>query len=191
MALALLALLSVTAPASAHTELVRSDPRDGQTLGQAPQSVALTFSDDIAAEFAGVTLSVSGSEPAELPTRTQGPEVVAEIPEGAAGSWRLAYRVVSADGHPISGTIGFTVTASSPTVSDTPGGGAETPAPEVATESPADGSGSSSDPHSRPLEAADADAGAAWPLFGGLAAVAAAVVAAVALVLLRGRGGAS
>jgi Uncharacterized protein, homolog of Cu resistance protein CopC len=41
-------------------------------------------------------------------------DIPAELPD-ASDTWKVAYRVVSADGHPISGTISFTVATAAPT----------------------------------------------------------------------------
>lgn len=44
---ALLYVLAGAAPASAHTELVRSTPKDGTELGKAPAHLTLTFDEPV------------------------------------------------------------------------------------------------------------------------------------------------
>ena len=60
------ALLLGAGPASAHTRLSSSDPADGTSVADAPAAVALTFNEDISAEFA--QLRVLGPDGAEYQT---------------------------------------------------------------------------------------------------------------------------
>jgi methionine-rich copper-binding protein CopC len=57
---ACLALLLGAAPAFAHTRLESSNPTDKSSVDAAPESVSLTFNEDISAEFA--TMSVVGPD---------------------------------------------------------------------------------------------------------------------------------
>ena len=181
-ALAVLALLSAPAPASAHTALTGSDPADGDTLARPPETIELAFSDDIAAQFVAVTLSVAGGEPSLVPAHTEGTQVLAEVAEDSAGLWQLTYRVVSTDGHPVTGTVGFT--AAAPPVADT-----ATPQPQVPG-STAAGTATSSQPSAGAAEASsDSDPAAARESGAGTAwvwvALGVAGVATVAALLLR------
>lgn len=99
--------------AAAHSDLTASSPTAG-SRGVLPKSVVLTFSEDVEPSFARVTLAVDGAEPATLPTQVTGAEVSATPPTApeqtdAQQVWKVAYRVVSGDGHPITGTLTFTV----------------------------------------------------------------------------------
>lgn len=126
--LALLAALLVSAvplvtasPAQAHSDLVSSTPADGSELAQPPASVALVFNEDIAE--AGLQVVAKGPDGAVTlgaPTVT-GATVTATWPQDATtpGEYQVAYRVVSADGHPIDGTVAFGLTGS--TSSTNPG----------------------------------------------------------------------
>ncbi|MGK2876615.1 MAG: copper resistance CopC family protein [Nocardioides sp.] len=100
-------------PAAAHTDLVGSDPAADSTLREAPDQVTLRFNEPMEPRLAKVALTTSGREAAQL-TVTAGSEpttLVADVPgEGmAGGAWEVAYRVTSADGHPVQGTLSFTV----------------------------------------------------------------------------------
>lgn len=112
VALLLMGLLVAALPAQAHSELVASSPVDGEVLTTAPSVVTLQFNEAIS--------------PAGLQVVAQGPEgpvsLGAPVIEGAqvqvpwstdamGGQYRVAYRVVSADGHPIDGSIGFSYPA--------------------------------------------------------------------------------
>jgi methionine-rich copper-binding protein CopC len=104
--------------ASAHSELVSSDPADGERLARTPTELRLTFSDDIVANFAQVSLRRAGEPARRLRLRVDGVTVTAAVPPTSSTTprrttWSVAYRVVSEDGHPISGRLGFSVPASS------------------------------------------------------------------------------
>lgn len=111
---ALLAILLAWAPAAtAHTDLLFSTPDDGAVLAAAPAEVVLTFSEELlpgavevsVQDSAGVVVTVGDP-------RVAGSDVIATWPPGVVGpEFTVNYRVVSADGHPVTGSIGFTVTA--------------------------------------------------------------------------------
>ena len=107
-------LLGAAAPAAAHSELKGSSPTNGARLTEPPRKVRLTFNQDIAPQFARLTITVGKSAPHSLSARVDGTRVVADVRQSltSAGqrmvSWTLGYRVVSADGHPITGEVRFT-----------------------------------------------------------------------------------
>jgi methionine-rich copper-binding protein CopC len=149
--LAGLALLLGSAPAFAHTRLESSDPADGASLDTPPQSVTLTFNEAIPADFSTVTvIGPDGVAYQTGPVTTvDGKVSTAVSPLGPAGRYEIGYRVVSDDGHPVAGSVSFTLTrpatptttaAAAPTTGD--GRTAAAPAPVPATaaaSSPADG----------------------------------------------------
>jgi methionine-rich copper-binding protein CopC len=129
------ALLLGAGPASAHTRLQSSDPADGSNIGSAPESVSLQFNEDIQAEFA--TLSVVGPDGTQyqkgVVSAANGQISTAVSPLGPAGAYQIGYRVVSDDGHPVTGKVSFTLTAPGP------GGALPTPSaalPSVAAPAP-------------------------------------------------------
>ena len=101
------------APAAhAHSELISSSPADGETLTAPPANVTLQFNEAISP--AGLQVVAQGPDgPVTLGTPIiEGASVIAPWPADApGGNYRLAYRVVSADGHPIDGSIGFSYAA--------------------------------------------------------------------------------
>jgi methionine-rich copper-binding protein CopC len=105
-------ILALAAPASAHDELVKSSPADGATLTELPSTVTLFFEEPPAAGF--TTMSVSGPDGS---VNSTGPQVVgSRISESlkatnAAGAYAISFRIMSDDGHSVSGTIHFTVGA--------------------------------------------------------------------------------
>lgn len=109
-----LALTTVfTCTASAHDVLIDSDPTEGQHYDQAPSSVRLTFNNellDLGSGAAGaVVQNADGEQVAELPLTLDGRDASAELPELGDGSYKLAWSVVSSDGHRIQGIINFSI----------------------------------------------------------------------------------
>ena len=192
--LAGLVLLGGPSPVSAHAELESSDPKDGATLSSAPAAITFVFGEQILEAGNAVTLTqVADDTRLDVgPVEVDGDTVSVGWPESsAAGEFRAAYRVVSADGHPIDGTITFTVEEAVEVVQVTPSG-ATSPAqasagPSATSTGPAPTSASPSATSASPSPAADdADAGLLmWVLAIGLGVLAAAGV--VAWVMRRSR----
>lgn len=137
VAAALVLLLASAAPAAAHARLVASDPVDGATLGVAPTEVALTFNQEVAIAPGAVSIDHGGVsvdiEPARHPSG-RGEVVVAALPALENGRYVVSWRVTSADGDPITGTLVFDVAAAgaaadSPGANTAAGGRAPTPPP--------------------------------------------------------------
>ena len=171
--LAAAALLLGAAPAMAHARLISSDPPDGASLDAGPQRVSLTFSDQMTGEFDAIT--VVGPDEKQYQTgdvTAEGSTVsIAVQPLGPTGVYEIGYRVVSADGHPVEGTLSFTLTTPGPAAAATTnaapaGAPAATPAPAAAPTAPDNDSGG------MPL----------WPwLVGAIVLIGAGVVVALRL----------
>lgn len=129
-----LALLGGAGPAAAHNTLVSSDPADGASLASGPQRVTLVFDQPVNSGFNTVTVTGPGD------TRWTAGQVVTNdntvttdmLPLGPAGEYTIGYRVVSADGHPVTGTLRFQLTQAG-------GGTPATAGQPAATEQQADG----------------------------------------------------
>ena len=107
-------MLSVPAPSSAHTNLVRSDPANGAALSAVPAEVTLVFNEAVRERLAAVTLAVDGEDLGTLPVQQGDARTVvatvptARVPVGAnSPEWTVSYRVTSDDGHPVEGTVRF------------------------------------------------------------------------------------
>ncbi|WEO96559.1 copper resistance protein CopC [Streptomyces sp. FXJ1.172] len=109
-----LLLLGTAAPASAHAALRATDPADGIVLGAAPRQVTLTFSESVGL----LTDSFRVYDPANRRVRTGSAGHAPGSPDTArvalpgklaAGTYMVAWRVVSADSHPVSGALTFSV----------------------------------------------------------------------------------
>lgn len=112
------ALLSLPS-AQAHSDLISSNPVAGANLEQFPESFYLTFNEElILIEGETVnTLILQGSDSTSyeiLDPRVVGAVLSAKAgsAEYPAGTFLLKYRVVSADGHPITGEITFSTQSS-------------------------------------------------------------------------------
>lgn len=115
VAVGLLLLCLSAAPAIAHTDLTSVTPADQAQLEQVPRELVLEFSDEMNPRLSTVTLQVD-SDPARRLDVTSGRSdstLIATVPEGVVGNpgeisrFRLAFRVVSADGHPVAGQSAF------------------------------------------------------------------------------------
>ncbi|MCO1658000.1 copper resistance CopC family protein [Pseudonocardia humida] len=168
-----LALLLGTAPAFAHTRLESSDPADGSSVDAAPQRVSLTFNESVPAEFSQVTVVGPDGTNYQTGTVTSADGVVstAVLPLGPAGRYEIGYRVVSDDGHPVTGSVAFTLTAAA-----TPSPAAAAPSASAAAPAPA--------PTPPSAAAAQPDDGGSpvWPwIVGAVVLVGGGVVAALRL----------
>ncbi|MEU3905810.1 copper resistance CopC/CopD family protein [Streptomyces goshikiensis] len=98
--------------AFAHAGLSGSDPADGAVLKAAPQYVTLTFTESVSfSEDSLRVLSPQNERVNPRPARhvdgkdnTARVELSGKLPQG---TYTVAWRVVSADGHPISGAFVF------------------------------------------------------------------------------------
>jgi copper transport protein len=107
-------LLGGATPALAHAQLEDSTPADGAVLEEAPGSATLTFDEHVRPIEGATTLIGPDGSTSELDPRTQDDAVLAPLPADLPeGSYALTYRVVSADGHPVAGTVTFSVGAPS------------------------------------------------------------------------------
>ena len=145
LGLALLAtlLLSVVGalPASAHSTLLSQTPEDGAELDEVPEAVVLTFNEDITDLGSDIVITgPDGEDASGDDTTIDGAEVSRPVADDlSAGEYSVDWRVVSADGHPISGEFTFTLTEQA--VGGGSATGTESPSPtgeqsETATSAP-------------------------------------------------------
>lgn len=103
-------LLVGALPASAHASLLSSSPADGAKLAKAPKTVVLTFGERLLPAGNAVTATdLKSNTRISLPApKIKGAKLTVAWPKSArASKYRVAYRVVSADGHPVTGRITF------------------------------------------------------------------------------------
>ena len=110
--LATVGLAIGASPAWAHNVLSSTSPEDKASVAHTPSSVVLTF--DEPAIAMGTKLVVTG--PAG-PVQVGAPQLVDNTvtqnlqPGAPAGAYTVEWRIISADGHPISGVFTFTAKA--------------------------------------------------------------------------------
>ncbi|WP_298181342.1 copper resistance CopC family protein [Saccharomonospora sp.] len=117
LAVALLTMVTAALPASAHNVLISSSPAEGEELDTAPTEVVLTFDQPVQdADVNEIAVTgPNGDQWAEGTVEVDGPTVSAPLrPLGPAGEYVIGYRVLSADGHPVSAEIRFTLTSPGP-----------------------------------------------------------------------------
>lgn len=109
----LLCAIASPDPALAHAALVGTDPADGALLAASPTHVTLTFSEPVSP----LVLKLVGPDGAAETLssfKLAGETVEIENPRPLAkGTHVLSWRVVSADGHPVGGSLVFSVGAKS------------------------------------------------------------------------------
>jgi methionine-rich copper-binding protein CopC len=126
LALAIAAVLPSQA-AFAHAELETSNPEANSVVGAAPQVVSLTFGEKL--------MVMEGDKEANQVQVTDGGgtrvdngdyQVTGEVltvslkPDQADGTYKVTYRVVSEDGHPIEGVYEFDVNGMARSGEETP-----------------------------------------------------------------------
>ena len=138
-------------PASAHSALRSSTPADGAVLEQAPVTIDLVFNQSISKNFAEVAVLDSDNQPMKVSAplvnaARVGVEIQADL---GSGAYTVNYLVVSADGHPITGQIAFSVarSASVPPASVSAATGIKPPPPPGAVTDVPDATSSSTELH--------------------------------------------
>lgn len=136
-ALAALVLSFSFAPVHAHTDLESTSPKDGQTLKSAPQRVSLTFGESLLDGGYRLVAQNAAGEKVELDAAVDGSDISAPWPQTeSSGRYKVSYRVVAEDGHPLEGAITFTIAASAASASPQPVDAASppvSPAPQEQT----------------------------------------------------------
>jgi methionine-rich copper-binding protein CopC len=185
-ALAALALLLPAVPASAHDQLVSTDPAADAVLDALPAEITLTFSAELLADGGGNVVEVTdaaGTALADGPAVVDGTTVTQAITGEASGPVTVLWRVVSSDGHPISGEFAFTVEGA-PTPSAEPTEPSATPEPMMTTmTTPAE----TPEPSPSPAPADEASASNPLPWIIGVVILLAVVGLVLYLLVIRPR----
>lgn len=159
-------VLSWAAPAAAHAELVAAEPAQGAAVAVLDE-VRLGFSEALLPEFA--TVAVTGADgvrvDAETPAVT-GTQVSIPVAATTAGSYTVAYRLLSTDGHAVEGAYTLTYAP--------PGPGTPVPAAPSPSPPPASGTGAEAgdDAPARDSTSAALAGAVGGSLVGGAAVVA-------------------
>lgn len=106
-------VLSLASTAFAHAALKGSTPAPDQVLERSPERVELLFTEEVDVSFSAIAVYDHSGARVDRGDAYRDPSdpsrVVAALPPLRDGLYTVAWRVISLDGHPISGTYGFTV----------------------------------------------------------------------------------
>ncbi len=148
-------------PAFAHSQLRHTSPADGATVTSQLDSITLTFNEMVHGNFTTIVVSGPGGVSfSNGPVKVIDDDAFQSVYPLRSGDYQVAWRAISADGHPVQGTFHFAVSLS-------PG--------EEPTARPPTGSATSSQPEH------------GWLIWGGLAV--ALILAAGAFRVLARRPG--
>lgn len=130
-----LATTFAPSPASAHNSLASSDPANGAELTEAPARIVWTFNKSVPLDTLTVFLTDTTGTRTEIKGSTLAPgndkKVVTPLPGLGAGSVSVRWRLVSEDGHTVTGRVSLTITG-------TGGAGPSSTAPADTVDAPAD-----------------------------------------------------
>lgn len=127
-ALAGAVLIGALAPAAAHTALIFIDPADGAHVPDPPTTITLVFSEQMTPDLSTVAVRVDGGPAvrAQVQRGANTSTLIATIPDSLnvaadrAQDWTVVYRVVSRDGHPVTGQSTLRVAATQTPAGDNP-----------------------------------------------------------------------
>ncbi|WP_410611502.1 copper resistance CopC family protein [Amycolatopsis sp. lyj-109] len=111
------AVLLCAPAAAAHSVLVSSSPAADASVAAGPAEAVLEFNEPVENRFTELAvLGPDGTSHWEAgPASVVDARVSAPLrPLGPAGSYTIHYRVTSADGHPVTGTIPFRLAVAGP-----------------------------------------------------------------------------
>lgn len=177
-------IVAPASPASAHDALATSDPAADSVLEAAPEAITLTFTGELLGDGGANAVTVtapSGQQVQSGAPLVEGTVITQPIaPDAGNGAFTVTWRVVSSDGHPISGEFGYLVEAPAVEPSVAP--------EEQVTATPSDAvvDEASATPSEEP-EAGEQEGGFRLGIFGILAVIVlvAAIVAFVGALLRR------
>ncbi|SEG50475.1 copper resistance CopC/CopD family protein [Bosea lathyri] len=109
--LTLASTILVGGQALAHAALVEAHPPDGAIVEQAPKVVRLRFNEPVSAIVTRLTDAQGRSHPGLAVTARNETLDIAVPDDLPRGSHLLSYRVISGDGHPVGGSIVFSIGA--------------------------------------------------------------------------------
>jgi copper transport protein len=111
--LAFVLVVAVAAPASAHATLASTNPVDGSVLKLAPSTVSITFDESVGVGSGSLRVYDPAGARVDVAAPVQsraGTEMTVHLRTGLGdGTYTVAWHVVSADSHPVSGAFTFSI----------------------------------------------------------------------------------
>lgn len=105
--IALLTALASSSAAFAHAALLRAEPGDGALVAEPPASLRLTFNEPVSPLV--MRLVAPDGTMTTVAATAENTTVTVKPPPLRRGTHVLSWRVVSADGHPVGGSLVFSV----------------------------------------------------------------------------------
>ena len=175
--------------ALAHSNEVSADPPAESVLDQAPDRVTLTFDEPLL--DAGAALVVSAGDGTVVsvdPPLIDGKSISTALAAGVPGTYQVSYRVVSGDGHPVTGEYSFTVVGQVAS----PAQGSVSPEPTLVTQeaesgTPDTGSPNTGSPNTGSPNTGSPNTGSPNTVLLGLGLVALVAIACVIVLVARRR----
>lgn len=110
-------LVGPAGSAAAHATLVRTDPAHGAVLETAPERITFSFNESVIGVPTGIKVFDATGEDVASSASVRGSELVVDLDEEVGdGTLVVVWRLVSEDGHPIGGSLSFSVGAPSDAV---------------------------------------------------------------------------
>src|ERR1700712_4199411 len=107
----LLFVVCFVSGASAHASLVSVEPADGSVLAQAPKTVQLQFNEPVTPAVIKL-IDAAGKARDDALVRVTDKTIVITLPKDLPrGTQLISYRVISEDGHPVAGSMVFSIGA--------------------------------------------------------------------------------
>ncbi len=103
--------LAAAGPALAHDKLIGANPADGASLPAAPSLVTVLFDEPPGNGFSGLTvIAPDGAHIDSGNSWIAGSQIQVRVkPIHALGLFTVQFHIISDDGHPVAGTLHFTV----------------------------------------------------------------------------------
>jgi copper transport protein len=104
-----LLVVCLAGDAFAHASLVSTEPRNGSVLMQPPKRVELRFNENVAAGAVNL-IDANGKLRNDAVVDAKNQSIVVTLPVDLPdGTQIVSYRVISADGHPVAGSVVFSI----------------------------------------------------------------------------------
>jgi len=101
-------VLCLATSAHAHAVLIAAEPADGSVVTEAPKTMVLRFNEAVAPT--AVSLLDAAGKPRDVTIRAADQSVMVTLPADLPrGTQVVSYRVVSQDGHPVAGSLLFSI----------------------------------------------------------------------------------
>jgi copper transport protein len=105
----LLSVVCLATSALAHASLLSSEPGDGSVLALAPKTVQLHFNEPVMPGVINL-IDAEGNTRSDATVGVSGETIVVTLPAHLPrGTQVVSYRVISQDGHPVAGSLVFSI----------------------------------------------------------------------------------